>query len=149
MLGVSQNSAWDRNFLINSSSPLTHSLALSVPELNCQTWVNRKIFPFTNESFKFTNESFKSIIVQPLNFGKENCKYPIKLAIINIIEGKCPLLFVDNSANGIHLQPNQLIAEDKVPMLEEDFQQPKKRLVTLETPEEIREAQRKDLYIAK
>uniref|UniRef100_A0A915HJA7 FPL domain-containing protein n=1 Tax=Romanomermis culicivorax TaxID=13658 RepID=A0A915HJA7_ROMCU len=42
---------------------------------------------------------------------KENCEYLIELAIINVMEGKCPLLFVNNSANGIHLQPNQLIAE--------------------------------------
>uniref|UniRef100_A0A915JQA6 Vitellogenin n=1 Tax=Romanomermis culicivorax TaxID=13658 RepID=A0A915JQA6_ROMCU len=110
-------------------------------EPNCQIWVNGKIFPFTNESFK-------SVIVQPVNFGKENCEYPIELAIINIIKGKCPLLFVNNSANGIHLQPNQLIAENKVPMFEEDFQQPKKQLVTIESPDEMPEAPRKDPYIA-
>uniref|UniRef100_A0A915K3K7 Uncharacterized protein n=1 Tax=Romanomermis culicivorax TaxID=13658 RepID=A0A915K3K7_ROMCU len=37
----------------------------------------------------------------------------IELAMIYIIQGKCPLLFVNNSVDGIHLQPNQLIAEVK------------------------------------
>uniref|UniRef100_A0A915IBK8 Uncharacterized protein n=1 Tax=Romanomermis culicivorax TaxID=13658 RepID=A0A915IBK8_ROMCU len=37
----------------------------------------------------------------------------------------------------------------KLPMFEEDFQQPEKRLVMLETPKEIREAQKNDPYIAK
>uniref|UniRef100_A0A915HNG4 Uncharacterized protein n=1 Tax=Romanomermis culicivorax TaxID=13658 RepID=A0A915HNG4_ROMCU len=40
----------------------------------------------------------------------QNC---IELVIINIVEGKCPLLFINNSANGIRLQPNQLITEVK------------------------------------
>uniref|UniRef100_A0A915KQZ9 Uncharacterized protein n=1 Tax=Romanomermis culicivorax TaxID=13658 RepID=A0A915KQZ9_ROMCU len=39
--------------------------------------------------------------------------------------------------------------ENKLPTFEEDFQQPKKQLVMIGTPEEIREAQKKDLYITK
>uniref|UniRef100_A0A915KGU8 Uncharacterized protein n=1 Tax=Romanomermis culicivorax TaxID=13658 RepID=A0A915KGU8_ROMCU len=44
---------------------------------------------------------------------------------------------------------SKLVSQNKVPTFQEDFQQPEKRLVTIETPEEIREAQRKDPYIAK
>uniref|UniRef100_A0A915JQF9 BESS domain-containing protein n=1 Tax=Romanomermis culicivorax TaxID=13658 RepID=A0A915JQF9_ROMCU len=40
-------------------------------------------------------------------------------------------------------------SQNKVPTFEDDFQQPEKRLLTIEMPEEIREAQRKDPYILK
>uniref|UniRef100_A0A915HVD8 Uncharacterized protein n=1 Tax=Romanomermis culicivorax TaxID=13658 RepID=A0A915HVD8_ROMCU len=111
-----------------------------------------------------------------MKFREENFECPIKQAITNIVLSKCPLLFINNNANGIHLQPNQLIPEvkvrlkepkmtvtslsdheddhepaelDKLPTFEKDFQQPEKRLVMLETSEEIQEAQRKDPYIPK
>uniref|UniRef100_A0A915KW77 Uncharacterized protein n=1 Tax=Romanomermis culicivorax TaxID=13658 RepID=A0A915KW77_ROMCU len=51
--------------------------------------------------------------LMPVNFEKENCDYPIGLVIINIVEKKCPLSFINNSMNGINLQPNRLIAEVK------------------------------------
>uniref|UniRef100_A0A915HUC8 Uncharacterized protein n=1 Tax=Romanomermis culicivorax TaxID=13658 RepID=A0A915HUC8_ROMCU len=43
----------------------------------------------------------------------------------------------------------KLPSQDKLLMLEEDFQQPEKHLIIIETPVEIREAQRNDVYIAK
>uniref|UniRef100_A0A915JSW8 Uncharacterized protein n=1 Tax=Romanomermis culicivorax TaxID=13658 RepID=A0A915JSW8_ROMCU len=46
-------------------------------------------------------------------------------------------------------EKSKLLSQKKVPTFEEDFQQPEKRLVTIESLEQIREAQRKDPYIAK
>uniref|UniRef100_A0A915K9Z1 Uncharacterized protein n=1 Tax=Romanomermis culicivorax TaxID=13658 RepID=A0A915K9Z1_ROMCU len=46
-------------------------------------------------------------------------------------------------------EKSKLLSKNKVATFEEDFLQPEKGLVTIESLEEIREAQRKDPYIAK
>uniref|UniRef100_A0A915HEY4 Uncharacterized protein n=1 Tax=Romanomermis culicivorax TaxID=13658 RepID=A0A915HEY4_ROMCU len=56
-------------------------------------------------------DSLLCCVALPVNFPKENCEYPMELEIIDKLEGKCRLLFVNNSVNSIHLQPDQLIPE--------------------------------------
>uniref|UniRef100_A0A915KUH0 Uncharacterized protein n=1 Tax=Romanomermis culicivorax TaxID=13658 RepID=A0A915KUH0_ROMCU len=50
------------------------------------------------------------VIVQPLTTNSITAEFPIETRIVNITNGKCPLLFVNNRSNSIKLGPNQLIA---------------------------------------
>uniref|UniRef100_A0A915KQW9 Uncharacterized protein n=1 Tax=Romanomermis culicivorax TaxID=13658 RepID=A0A915KQW9_ROMCU len=50
------------------------------------------------------------MIVQLLSTNSVATELPIETAIINIINGHCPLLFINKTPNSIKLCPNQLIA---------------------------------------
>uniref|UniRef100_A0A915HI17 Reverse transcriptase/retrotransposon-derived protein RNase H-like domain-containing protein n=1 Tax=Romanomermis culicivorax TaxID=13658 RepID=A0A915HI17_ROMCU len=53
------------------------------------------------------------VIVQSLPTNNVTAEFPIETAIVNVRNGKCPLLFVNNTLNSIKLHPNQLIAVAK------------------------------------
>uniref|UniRef100_A0A915KVH9 Reverse transcriptase/retrotransposon-derived protein RNase H-like domain-containing protein n=1 Tax=Romanomermis culicivorax TaxID=13658 RepID=A0A915KVH9_ROMCU len=76
-----------------------------IPEEDRQ-WVSSTIFPLTSTLIP-------NLIVQQLHQDQVIMEYPIETAIVNITNGKCPLLFVNNRPNSIKLCPNQLVAITK------------------------------------
>uniref|UniRef100_A0A915KHV9 Uncharacterized protein n=1 Tax=Romanomermis culicivorax TaxID=13658 RepID=A0A915KHV9_ROMCU len=73
---------------------------------NCQQWVTSTILPSTLASIP-------DFIIQPLPNNQVATKFPIETAIVNITNGRCPLLFINNTPNSIKLRPNQLLAAAK------------------------------------
>uniref|UniRef100_A0A915JIE2 Uncharacterized protein n=1 Tax=Romanomermis culicivorax TaxID=13658 RepID=A0A915JIE2_ROMCU len=71
---------------------------------NCQQWVTGTIFPLTSASIPH-------LIVQPLSNNQVAMEFPIETAIVNVTNGTCPLLVVNNTPNSTKLQPNQLLAK--------------------------------------
>uniref|UniRef100_A0A915J876 Uncharacterized protein n=1 Tax=Romanomermis culicivorax TaxID=13658 RepID=A0A915J876_ROMCU len=76
-----------------------------VPEEE-REWVTGTIFPSTSISIS-------DQIIQPLPNNQVTTEFPIKTAIVNITNGRYPLLFVNNTMNRIKLRPNQLLAMAK------------------------------------
>uniref|UniRef100_A0A915JXP3 Uncharacterized protein n=1 Tax=Romanomermis culicivorax TaxID=13658 RepID=A0A915JXP3_ROMCU len=70
---------------------------------HCEQWVNSTAFPTTTASIPH-------VIVQPLATNNVAAELPIETAIVNVTNGHCPLLFINNTPNSIKLCPNQLIA---------------------------------------
>uniref|UniRef100_A0A915I1A1 Uncharacterized protein n=1 Tax=Romanomermis culicivorax TaxID=13658 RepID=A0A915I1A1_ROMCU len=66
-------------------------------------WVTGKVFPSTHASVP-------DLMVQPLPNNQVATDFPIKTPIVNITNGMCPVLFVNNTPNSIKLRPNQLLA---------------------------------------
>uniref|UniRef100_A0A915HN66 Uncharacterized protein n=1 Tax=Romanomermis culicivorax TaxID=13658 RepID=A0A915HN66_ROMCU len=73
---------------------------------HCQQWVKSAIFPTTRVTIP-------EVIVQPLATNSVAVELPVEPAVVNITNGHCPLLFINNKPNSIKLQPNQLIAMAK------------------------------------
>uniref|UniRef100_A0A915J5V1 WW domain-containing protein n=1 Tax=Romanomermis culicivorax TaxID=13658 RepID=A0A915J5V1_ROMCU len=73
---------------------------------HCQQWVNSNIFPTTTTTIP-------DVIVQPLATNSVAAELPIETAIVNVTNGHCPLLFINNMLNSIKLRPNHLIAMAK------------------------------------
>uniref|UniRef100_A0A915I6L4 Uncharacterized protein n=1 Tax=Romanomermis culicivorax TaxID=13658 RepID=A0A915I6L4_ROMCU len=73
---------------------------------NCQQWVTSTVFPPTIITIP-------DVIVQPLTTNSVALEFPIETVIVNNTNGKCLLLFVNNTQNSIKLRPNQLIAVAK------------------------------------
>uniref|UniRef100_A0A915HXA2 Uncharacterized protein n=1 Tax=Romanomermis culicivorax TaxID=13658 RepID=A0A915HXA2_ROMCU len=69
---------------------------------HCQQWLTNTIFPPTTATIP-------DVIVYSWTTNSIAAEFPIKTAIINITNGKCPLLFINNTSNSIKLCPNQLI----------------------------------------
>uniref|UniRef100_A0A915KVQ2 Uncharacterized protein n=1 Tax=Romanomermis culicivorax TaxID=13658 RepID=A0A915KVQ2_ROMCU len=69
---------------------------------HCQQWVNSTVFPTTTATIP-------DVVVQPLSTNSIAAELPIQTAIINVTNGHCPLLFINNTRNSIKLRPNQLI----------------------------------------
>uniref|UniRef100_A0A915HHG8 Uncharacterized protein n=1 Tax=Romanomermis culicivorax TaxID=13658 RepID=A0A915HHG8_ROMCU len=67
-----------------------------------QQWVNSTIFPTTTTTIP-------DVIVQPLSTNSVASELPIQTPIVNVTNGHCLLLFVNNTSNSIKLRPNQLI----------------------------------------
>uniref|UniRef100_A0A915KWS5 Uncharacterized protein n=1 Tax=Romanomermis culicivorax TaxID=13658 RepID=A0A915KWS5_ROMCU len=70
---------------------------------HCQQWVNSTVFPTTTATIP-------DVIVQPLATNRVAAGLPIETAIINVTNGHCPLLFINNMLNSIKLSLNQLMA---------------------------------------
>uniref|UniRef100_A0A915HFZ0 Uncharacterized protein n=1 Tax=Romanomermis culicivorax TaxID=13658 RepID=A0A915HFZ0_ROMCU len=73
---------------------------------HCQQWVNSTIFPTTTATIQ-------NVIVQPLATNNVAAELPIKTAIVNVKNGHCTLLFINNMPNSIKLCQNQLITMAK------------------------------------
>uniref|UniRef100_A0A915HNY1 Uncharacterized protein n=1 Tax=Romanomermis culicivorax TaxID=13658 RepID=A0A915HNY1_ROMCU len=73
---------------------------------HCQQWVKGTIF-------LTTTATIPDIIVQPLATNSIAAELLIETAIVNVTNGNCPLLFVNNTPNSIKLRLNQLIAMAK------------------------------------
>uniref|UniRef100_A0A915JUB7 Uncharacterized protein n=1 Tax=Romanomermis culicivorax TaxID=13658 RepID=A0A915JUB7_ROMCU len=73
---------------------------------NCQQWVTCTIFPSTLVSIP-------DLIIQSLTTNQVAIEFPIDTPIVNVTNGKCPPLFVNNMPNSIKLRPNQLTAMAK------------------------------------
>uniref|UniRef100_A0A915IZV9 Uncharacterized protein n=1 Tax=Romanomermis culicivorax TaxID=13658 RepID=A0A915IZV9_ROMCU len=70
---------------------------------HCQQWVKSTVFPTTMVAIP-------DVIVQPLAPNNVAARLPVEAAVVNITNGHCPLLFINNTPNSIKLRPNQLIA---------------------------------------
>uniref|UniRef100_A0A915J6F1 Uncharacterized protein n=1 Tax=Romanomermis culicivorax TaxID=13658 RepID=A0A915J6F1_ROMCU len=73
---------------------------------HCQQWVTSTVFPTTTATIPY-------VIVQPLPTSSVAVELPIETIIVNITNGQCLLLFVNNMPNSIKLCPNQVLAVAK------------------------------------
>uniref|UniRef100_A0A915KGU4 Uncharacterized protein n=1 Tax=Romanomermis culicivorax TaxID=13658 RepID=A0A915KGU4_ROMCU len=73
---------------------------------HCQQWVTSTVFPTTTATIPY-------VIVQPLPTNSIAAKLSIETTIVNVTNGQCPLLFVNNTNNSIKLCPNQLLTVAK------------------------------------
>uniref|UniRef100_A0A915LE86 Uncharacterized protein n=1 Tax=Romanomermis culicivorax TaxID=13658 RepID=A0A915LE86_ROMCU len=67
-----------------------------------EQWVTSTVFPTTMANIP-------DVIVQPQPTNSVAAEFPIETAIVNVTNGKCPLLFVNNTLNSIKLRRNQLL----------------------------------------
>uniref|UniRef100_A0A915JUK4 Uncharacterized protein n=1 Tax=Romanomermis culicivorax TaxID=13658 RepID=A0A915JUK4_ROMCU len=88
--------------LIGQAQPGPHQ----PPPWWLEQWVNSTVFPTTTANIP-------DVIVQPLSTNSIATELPIETAIVNVTNGHCSLLFVNNTPNSIKLCPNQLIAVAK------------------------------------
>uniref|UniRef100_A0A915IKF6 Uncharacterized protein n=1 Tax=Romanomermis culicivorax TaxID=13658 RepID=A0A915IKF6_ROMCU len=77
---------------------------LALPDIH--QWVTSNVFPTSTATIP-------DVIVQPLPTNSVTAEVPIETAIVNITNGQCTLLFVNNTPNSIKLRPNQLLAVAK------------------------------------
>uniref|UniRef100_A0A915IB68 Envelope protein n=1 Tax=Romanomermis culicivorax TaxID=13658 RepID=A0A915IB68_ROMCU len=73
---------------------------------HCQQWVTSTVFPTTTATIA-------DVIVQPLPTISVAAELPIETLVVNVTNGQCPLLLVNNTPNRIRLRPNQQLAVAK------------------------------------
>uniref|UniRef100_A0A915J210 Vitellogenin n=1 Tax=Romanomermis culicivorax TaxID=13658 RepID=A0A915J210_ROMCU len=77
-----------------------HASITIVP--NSEQWVTGTVFPPMSALIP-------NLIVQSLTNNQVSTEFPVETGIINITNGTCPLLFIDNMPNSIKLCPNRLV----------------------------------------
>uniref|UniRef100_A0A915HPA7 Uncharacterized protein n=1 Tax=Romanomermis culicivorax TaxID=13658 RepID=A0A915HPA7_ROMCU len=63
----------------------------------------------TDMVFPLTSALIPNLIIQPLTNQQVPTEFLVETAIVNITDGMCPLLFINNRPNSIKLGPNQPI----------------------------------------
>uniref|UniRef100_A0A915I5P9 Uncharacterized protein n=1 Tax=Romanomermis culicivorax TaxID=13658 RepID=A0A915I5P9_ROMCU len=63
---------------------------------HCQQWVRSTVFPTTTATIP-------DVILQPLAANNGAAELPVETAVVNITNGHCPLLFINNTPNSIKL----------------------------------------------
>uniref|UniRef100_A0A915IZE3 Uncharacterized protein n=1 Tax=Romanomermis culicivorax TaxID=13658 RepID=A0A915IZE3_ROMCU len=90
---------------IEAEQAVRHVQPISISP-HCQQWVTSTVHPTTTATIP-------DVIIQPLPTNSIAAELPIETAVVNVANGQCLLLFVNNTPNSIKLCPNQLITVAK------------------------------------